>query len=83
MTPSSNQSTVRSTPIKEKRRKVKERNPMKRTLFLKDKDEVDMEKEVMNIVLNLLENLKASGHLQDFVCLSRLISDNKSPLENI
>ena len=64
MTPSFNKPTVRSTPIQEKRRKVKERKPIKRTLFPKDKNEFDMEKEVMEIVSNLVENLKASGHLQ-------------------
>ena len=41
---------------------------------------INMEKEVINIVPNLLENLIASGHLQDFVCLLRLISDNKLPI---
>ena len=83
MTPPSDQSTVRLTPIQAKRRKVKQRNPIKRTLFPKDRDEVDMETEVIDIVPNLLDNLKTSGHLQDFVCLLRLISVNKFPLQNI
>ena len=42
-----------------------------------------MEKEMIDIIPNMFENLKEAGYLQEFVALMRLIADKKIPLDNI
>ena len=83
MTPLSNQCTLRSASLKEKRKMAKRRNLKKRVLFPKEKNQANMEKEMIDIIPNMFENLKEAGYLQEFVALMRLIADKKIPLDNI
>ena len=47
------------------------------------KSQANMEKEMIDIIPNMFENLKEAGYLQEFVALMRLIADKKFPLDNI